>query len=363
MQEAAQLLRQGLAWQASGRKTALAVVLSTWGSAPRPPGSLMVIADDGAMAGSVSAGCVEGATLLEAQKMFADGEPRRLSFSIGDERAWDVGLGCGGKLEIYLEPLDGRATLAERLCTAMQKRQPTALFTDLTTGQWVLIDAQGRCHGDAAPAPACLDQVLAALSARTPCRLTPDQEAPDRPDCFINVFPPALRLVIVGAGHLAQALTRLAIAAEIDVAIIDPRPTFAHPDRFPGAQILLDWPQDALPGLVLDQATAIVTLSHDPKFDDPALMLALDSSAFYIGALGSRATHAKRLARLGEQGVPANALARIRGPVGLPLGAIGAYEIAIAILADIILAWRGPKTVATHPLEEDSDGISSPAAG
>jgi len=162
-------------------------------------------------------------------------------------------------------------------------------------------------------------------------------------EVFLHVFNPPLRLIVVGAVHIAQPLARMAALSGFAVTVVDPRRAFADAERFPGVAVSTDWPDDALAALKPDRRTAVVTLTHDPKIDDPALVAALGSPAFYIGSLGSRKTHAARLARLATHGFDAAALARIHGPVGLDIGALSPAEIALSILAQIVQARRGPK--------------------
>ncbi|MFV3128603.1 XdhC family protein [Niveispirillum sp. KHB5.9] len=231
-----------------------------------------------------------------------------------------------------------KARLFDALRKALTDRRPVALVTDLGSGLQTLVDADGRQQGEVGLEEEFLPQVLDAIRQ-------------DRRGIvefyegrfFINVFPPPNRLLIVGAVHLAQALVPAARMAGFDVTVIDPRAAFATPERFPDTVLVTEWPDEAITALRPDACTAVVVLSHDPKFDDPALTAALASDAFYIGALGGRRNAAARRERLGRQGVDTAQLARIHGPVGLDIGAVTPAEIALSILADIVLALRGPK--------------------
>lgn len=231
-----------------------------------------------------------------------------------------------------------KARVFNALRRAQAERRPVALVTDLGTGFQTLVGADGRQQGDAGLEEEFLPVVLDAMRR-------------DRPGIvefydgrfFINVFPPPSRLLIVGAVHLAQALAPAARLAGYDVTVIDPRAAFATADRFPDTHLVPEWPDEALDQLTPDLRTAIVALTHDPKFDDPALVRALASPAFYVGALGGRKSHQARLDRLRGQGVADADLARIHGPVGLDIGAATPGEIALSILAEMTLVLRGPK--------------------
>lgn len=231
-----------------------------------------------------------------------------------------------------------KARIFDALRTALADRRAVALVTDLGSGLQTLVDPDGRQMGDVALEDEFLPQVLDAIrESRSGIVEFYDGRF------FINVHPPANRLLIVGAVHLAQALAPAARLAGLDVTVIDPRAAFATPERFPDTTLVTDWPDEALATLRPDARTAVVALTHDPKFDDPALIAALSTDAFYVGVLGGRKNQAARLERLRGQGVPEAQLARIHGPVGLDIGAVTPAEIAVSILADIILALRGQK--------------------
>ncbi len=308
-----------LTWHRAGRGAALATVVSTWGSAPRQPGAQLAVAGDGALAGSVSGGCVEGAVVVAAQEALADGRPRDLSFGVADEDAFAVGLACGGTIRVIVEPIG--AALPEAMLNAIiearKARRPIAYGVHL--GTW-----QRRLLGP----------------SEAPDRFRLDRSGLAETGEFITVFNPPLRLIVVGAVHIAQALLPMARIAGFEPIVIDPRGAFASPERFPGETIRDEWPDEAMAALSPDSRTAVVTLTHDPKLDDPAIRAALASECFYLGCLGSPRTHAKRLARLKAAGVAEEALARIHAPVGLDLGAKSPAEIAVAILAEIIATLR-----------------------
>lgn len=316
-----------LEWHDTGQGAALATVVATWGSAPRQAGSQLAVSGAGAIMGSVSGGCVEGAVVVEAIDAIADGTPRLLRFGVADETAFDVGLACGGEIEVLVEPVgDGPHAFAPQLLRdlvgARAARKAVACVTDLST--WAR-----SLRPDTTP----------DLSAR----FRADQSGRDAAGRMITLHNPPLRLIVVGGVHIAQALLPMARLAGYVPVLIDPREAFASEMRFPDETILHDWPDEALGALGLDARTAVVTLTHDAKLDDPAIIAALGSDVFYLGCLGSTRTHAKRLERLRAAGLDEAQLARIHAPVGLNLGARTPAEIALATLAQITLALRGAR--------------------
>jgi xanthine dehydrogenase accessory factor len=306
-----------LRWHREGRGAALASVVETWGSAPRPVGSLLAISGDGQIMGSVSGGCVEGAVVAEAMDALADGRPRLLTYGVSDETAFAVGLACGGTIRVLVDPVGAslpEAMLAD-LVAARDARSAVALATHLETWDHRLVGPRAS----------------EALTAR----FRGDRSGVDEDGWFTAIHNPPLRMIVVGAVHIAQPLLAMARTCGYDPVLIDPRAAFGSDARFPGETILPDWPDEAVTALAPDARTAVVTLTHDPKLDDPAIRAALASPAFYLGCLGSTRTHAKRLDRLRAEGVPEDAIARIHAPVGLDIGAKSPAEIALSILAQI----------------------------
>ncbi|MCB9751438.1 MAG: XdhC family protein [Myxococcales bacterium] len=333
-------LGQAVRWRRAGRDVALATVVATWGSSPRPAGSQLAIRDDGLFLGSVSGGCVEGRVIEVATEMLraaAGGQPappRVLEFGVANEEAWDVGLACGGTVRIFVERVtDALLRELDALLRAREEKRALVVVTELATGARRLLDP-GSPDGARDDELGELDR--AARSDRA-ALLPGDGDDPGR---FLHPHSPPLRLLIVGAVHVSAPLITIARLAGYEVTLIDPRPAFASPRRFPGVRCESAWPDELLPTLAPDVRTAIVTLTHDPKIDDPALIEALRSPAFYIGALGSRKTHAARRVRLAEEGFDDAALARIHGPIGLPLGGRAPAEIAISIMAELTQVLR-----------------------
>jgi len=307
-----------LAWHREGKGAALATVVETWGSAPRRVGSQLAISGEGEIAGSVSGGCVEGAVVAEALDAIEAGQPVMLEYGVSDGDAFAVGLACGGTIRVLVEPV-GRVMpeeLLSDLVLAREGRVPVAYVTG--------IDVARRLERAGHEARFRMDRSGFEEDGET----------------FVAIHNPPLRLLIVGAVHIAQALVPMARIAGYDPVLIDPRESFASEARFPGETVLDDWPDEALHALGLDQRTALVLLTHDPKLDDPALAEALRSEVFYIGALGSTRTHAKRVERLAGAGFSEAEIGRIHGPIGLDIGAAGPAEIAVSILAEMTRVLR-----------------------
>ncbi len=314
-----------LAWHRAGRGAVLATVVETWGSAPRQAGSQLAIAGDGTFMGSVSGGCVEGAVVTEAVDALGDGKPRLLTFGVSDDQAFAVGLACGGTIRVLVEPV-GQAMpegILDALVAARAARRASAYLVQTETWERRLFAGAD-------------DPMVGAVETR----MRADKSGMEDSGWFIAVHNPPLRMVVVGAVHIAQALLPIARACGYDPTLIDPRGAFGAEARFPGEVISDDWPDEAMAALHPDARTAVVTLTHDPKLDDPALLAALASPAFYIGCLGSTRTHAKRLDRLRSADITDAQIARLKAPVGLDIGAKSPAEIAVSIMAQITLALR-----------------------
>ena len=298
-------------WQAAGHRLVFCVVIRTWGSSPRQLGSVMLVRDDRIIAGSVSGGCVEGAVVDAALSMMDSAGSQRLDFGVADADAWDVGLSCGGEISVWLVSVaDGYfdAVLLRQSAAAMAGRQTLGLQFDLTTGQVQMITP---------PAASILEDIS-----------------------FTLVLSPRPQLIITGAVHISQHLAPMAVQIGFHVVVIDPRRIFATADRFPGIVVHDRWPDEVLAEMVLDQDTALVTLTHDPKIDDAALHLGLAKPLFYVACLGSRKTHAARLDRLAAAGFDGAATSRICGPAGLNIGAKTPAEIAVSVVAELVSAYR-----------------------
>ncbi len=270
------------------------------------------------MEGSVSGGCVEGAVIIEAIEALEDGAPRLLTYGVSDDDAFAVGLACGGTIRVLVEPV-GTAMPLDLLRTVIEAKN---------AGQPVGIERkEGGTH-----------RLIGPSDHAEMFRL--DRSGFTEDGRFVLILNPPLKLIVVGAVHIAQPLVRMAAELGFAVTLVDPRPAFGDAARFPGVTIVDDWPDEALQRLGLDSRTAVVTLTHDPKLDDPAIEQALRSDVFYLGCLGSTRTHAKRVARLTEAGFTTDEIDRIHGPVGLDLGGRKPAEIALSILAEITQVLR-----------------------
>jgi xanthine dehydrogenase accessory factor len=318
-------------WIGKDGRVALATVVGTWGSAPVPVGGQMVMAPDGRFEGSVSGGCVEGEVIAEAESILADGKPKTLSFGVADDTAWKVGLPCGGEIKVLVERLEGEdgRQLIERSLEARSNRRGILIKTRLDTGQREFFE-----RGDSRA-----DEVVRQHLESGESKLieTPEGEV------FLHALVPPARVLVIGATHIGQILAQLVRIAGHEVIVIDPRTAFAAETRFPDTRLETEWPQDIIPKIGLDPYTAVVALAHVGHIDDEALKLALRSNCFYVGALGSMRTHAKRTQRLKEAGFTDEELARIRCPIGINIGAQSPPEIAISIMAEVVLALRGPR--------------------
>ena len=333
-------------WLAEGRSIAMAHVLQTWGSAPRRPGATMIVDSAGNFAGSVSGGCIEGAVIEEAHQVLQAGTARKVSYGVADEKAWTMGLSCGGEVSVWIEPhwiSTGRAGDAEAwgaVESAVHRNRPAILVTRLDEGapSHLVVDPEHDAIGSWEQS---LDAVLASALDAYDNRTSTVRKI-DGMEVFFHVLPRPDSLVVIGAGHITVHLVAIARELGFEIAVIDPRKTFASNLRFrvEPNQLLVGWPDEILSGFDLHADTYAVLLTHDPKIDDPALHLLLRSPVAYIGALGSRKTHEERCRRLAEKGLGEKAIGRIRGPVGLNIGATNPSEIAISILAEIVTEKR-----------------------
>jgi len=292
-------------WIDGGEDIALATVIETWGSSPRPLGSKMLVTRSGKMAGSVSNGCIEGAVFEEAQKVLKSGVPKIAAFGVADDVAFEVGLACGGHIEVFIQPLGKQH---RQVVSMLNRQEPATLRTNLVSGEAEVIDG-------------------------TP----PGTELARRQgDVFIEPLRRPAHLVIIGAIHIAIPLHRLAKLMGYRVTVVDARAKFATKERFPDAdELVIAWPDEALARIDLDSSTYVVILTHDPKFDLPALRSVLGKEVGYVGAIGSRKTNANRFDALRGEGFTEEQIGRVHGPIGLDLGSRGAEETALGILAEV----------------------------
>lgn len=318
-------LTSAVDWAKAGHKVALATVIWTSGSSPRPAGSQLAIRGDLRLVGSVSAGCVETQVIRAAQQTLETGEATLLEFGVAsDTNVFAAGLVCGGRIEVLVESITEHVDLLGQLVDDRHHRRPVCVVHELPSGQRKRVQP-------GMPQAGALGEAIAG-AFRSGNASTVEHEGSR---WFVQPYGQPRRMVIVGAVHIAQALVPMASACGYHVIVVDPRTTFASAERFPGAELITRWPDAALAELELDARTAVVVLTHDRKLDDPALTAALERDCFYVGALGSTRTQTKRLARLREAGIAADTLERISGPVGLAIGAKSPAEIAISIMAEV----------------------------
>ena len=326
-------------WRNEDQQIAVTTVVETWGSAPRPVGSKMVTTLSGGIAGSVSAGCVEGAVIEESEKVMKSNEPQLVEFGVADETAWEVGLACGGKIKVFVEPGLSLDSIYHEMKTNLVDGIPFVTITFLegspkSSNKKLLLGSDGKQVGDLViPEDARIEVINQAkefLAIEKSGTITLTDGSP----VFIESHPLPPKLIIIGAVHLSEPLITIANTIGFDTLLIDPREAFATEDRFPHVgELVQEWPQDALENISLDKSAYIAVLTHDPKLDDPALQIALKSGARYIGALGSRRTNEKRIERLRNAGLSEDQLSRLHAPIGVDLGGRSSSEIAVSIMA------------------------------
>jgi xanthine dehydrogenase accessory factor len=353
-------------WQAEGADVGRAVVVRTFGSAPRPEGAVLLFAADGRIAGSVSGGCVEGAAAEEIEHARATGRARVIRYGISDEQAWDVGLACGGTIDVLVEPavpsIAVRAAVASQgagghgaaVITPLPADSPPAGFGQHTPGNGappepeLVVHDDGRLEGSLGD-PALDAELVTTAGEALKRGLSRTAEIGER-SLFIEVFPVRPRLVIVGAVEVARSLVRLAGELGFQTVVVDGRASFATPERFPEVDTLVvGWPDEVADEIGLGPYDDVAVLTHDVKFDEPAIVEALRRGCRYVGAVGSKKTQADRRQRLLDAGVTPDELARLRGPVGLDLGGRQPAETALAILAEVVAERYGGSGV---PLKE-----------
>ncbi len=350
------------AWQAEGARIGRAVVVRTFGSAPRPEGAVLLTTTDGRLAGSVSGGCVEGAAYEEIAKARAAGRSRVIRYGISDEQAWDVGLACGGTIDVLVEPSVAPEAIAaahdtsagrghgRAIVTPLPPDAPGAVFGPHEPGAGappqpvLVVHDDGRLEGTLGDA--ALDTMLVGEARDALERGASRTVEISGRSLFIEAYPIRPRLVIVGAVEVARSLVHLAHELGYEIVVVDGRAAFATEARFPDVdRLVVGWPDEVADEIGLGPADAVAVLTHDVKFDEPAIVEALRRGCRYVGAVGSRKTQADRRARLFAAGVGAEELARLRGPIGLDLGGRAPAETALAIMAEIVAARYGGSAV------------------
>ena len=351
-------------WDA-GKPVGLATVVDVRKSAPRQPGASMAVDADGSVAGSVSGGCVEGEVFEVAQQVLGSGVPRHVSYGISDEEAFSVGLTCGGEIDVFVERLDTTSTpFFAELAGAIAAEEPVAVATVIDGPAHV--GAKMLVRPDGVDGSLGSDGLDVAVGADARGMLEQGQTGQrrygrrgerrvDDVTVFVSSFAPRPRMLVFGAIDFAAAVARIGSFLGYQVTVCDARAPFATSKRFPEAdEVVVEWPHRYLQNTSVDARTVICVLTHDPKFDVPLLEIALRTDAAYIGAMGSRRTHEQRLKALRERGVPEKALARLRSPIGLDLGARTPEETAVSVAAELIQRRWG---ASGQPLSDTSGPI------
>lgn len=349
------------AWRKAGKPVAIATNVKKDGSSLRPLGAKMAMTDLQEIAGSVTGGCIEGVVYEEAQEVIKNGAPKLLHYEIvNEEMPWEVGLSCGGSLDVFVETMDSPAwrEIYPALKICIEENQLAVVATVIAgsgLGNKLMMWSDGHTIGSLGSAT--LDEKVQAWLqkqiAAQETTWTSFEIAGEPVNVFADVFAPVLRMVVIGAVHIAIPLVTLAKALGYHTIVIDPREAFATRERFPHVdELIVEWPSDALEKLHPDEGTYIAVLSHDEKLDNPALAVALTSPARYVGVLGTRKKISQRFAGLQELGVTDEQLGRLRAPIGMDLKAVSPDEIALSILAEMVSAKHGlPKTQETHVTE------------
>lgn len=313
-----EVMQTALDWLEQGHRLILVTVLKTWGSSPRPPGSLMVMRKDGVLAGSVSGGCVEEDLLRRYREdELSDSYPTRIDYGVNRQEAARFGLPCGGRLELLIERLESKPQV-QQLLEAMQQQTLLARSVNLRSGEVLLTPA------------------------------TPDHEFRYSHEAVTRVFGPRWQMLLIGAGHLSRCVSQLALLLDYRVIVCDPREEYAQGWSVAGTELVGMMPDDAVRQYVGHERSLVIALTHDPKLDDLALLDALESGAFYVGAIGSERNSEARRTRLLQMGLSAQQLKRLHAPVGLAIGSHTPPEIAVSILAEITALRNAAQRTVRH---------------
>ncbi|MHB8135506.1 MAG: XdhC family protein [Anaerolineaceae bacterium] len=340
-----ELLKTIESWISEGKQVAIATVVNVYGSAPRQLGAKMAVNQDGLMAGSVSGGCVEGAVVAEATKILKTKEPRLLHYGVTDEQAFSVGLACGGIIEVFVEPLSNEEF--DRMKTDLIQDNMFAKITLIGgngCGEKILAYPDGKHIGQfqSKNVQEEINNRLAPLFDKQINQRFMIKDQNSEIEVFFDIYPPLPRMIIIGAVHIAIPLVTYAKSLGFHTIVVDPRKAFSNRERFPHVdELVQEWPEDYFQRVGLNEGSYVVTVSHDEKLDVPALAIACNSKARYIGALGSKKTFENNKQGIRELGVPEKAIERIFSPIGFKIGAHGAEEIALSIMAEVIAVRNG----------------------
>lgn len=357
-------------WQRDGATFALATVTSTSQSAPRPPGATLALHPDGQVLGSVSGGCVEGAVVEVGTEVLATGVPQRVTYGISDDDAFAVGLTCGGTIEVFVRPVAPTTLDLDVLATDLGAETPVAVATvvahpdrpeavgtAIRLGENEAVGGTGNGELDHAIVQSARGMLAQGASGLRHFGVDGERRMDDV-SVMVESFAPRPRMLVFGAIDFAAAVASIGSFLGFQVTVCDARGRFATPARFPDAdEVVVEWPHRYLAATDVDERTAICVLTHDPKFDVPVLKVALDTPAAYVGVMGSRRTHDDRLERLREEGVSEEAIARLRSPIGLDLGARTPQETAVSIAAELVMLRHGgsgnPLASTDGPIHKD----------
>ncbi|HEX6686287.1 MAG TPA: XdhC/CoxI family protein [Candidatus Limnocylindrales bacterium] len=367
-----EVLPELMAWWRDGRPVGMATVVATWSSAPRQPGATMLVGPDGTAVGSVSGGCVEAAVYELGNEVIQTGVPVLTRYGVSDDDAFAVGLTCGGTIELFVERVDRSGyPQMELLKESIDSGEPVAVATIIRgrpdqLGKRLLIwpDRRDGTLGSSRLDDAATDDARGMLSVGHTGELhygLDGERLGEGLSLFVASFAPRPRLLVFGAIDFAAAVARIGVFLGYNVTVCDARPVFATPKRFPGVEVVVDWPHRYFTGELqagrIDARTVVCVLTHDAKFDVPLLEVVLGCDVAYVGAMGSRRTHADRLKRLREVGVGEERLAKLRSPIGLDLGARTPEETAVSVAAEIIAQrWGGqgsPLSTLTERIHRD----------
>jgi xanthine dehydrogenase accessory factor len=321
------ILEKVYEWIKDNQKIVMITVVETWGSSPKPIGSKMIVNENKEFFGSVSGGCVESFIIQESLEVIEKNELFKIKkFKISNENAWNVGLSCGGEITVYLEEMNFREKALEQIIQKKKKKLEFALLTNLSTGENEIFE-KGK------PLNKNFEKFTDQINSHY---LSKNNGVIKDSNIFIECYNNPLKVIIIGAVHIAQYLTDFADKFDFEIYIIDPRNYFGTKERFPNVEIINEWPNEAFKKIKTNANCALIGLTHDPKIDDPALQYALKKKFFYIGALGSIKTHEKRCVRLKKAGFTKSEIDSIHGPIGIKLGGKSAPEIALSIIAQLV---------------------------
>ena len=321
------ILEKAYEWIKDNQKIVIITVVETWGSSPKPIASKMIVNENKEFFGSVSGGCIESFIIQESLEVIKKNDSFKIKkFKISNESAWNVNLSCGGEITVYLEEMNFREKILEQIMQKQKNKLEFALLTNLSTGENEIFEKKKPLNKNFEK---FTDQINSYY-------LSKNNGVIKDSNIFIECYNNPLKVIIIGAVHIAQYLTDFADKFDFEIYIIDPRNYFGTKERFPNVKIINEWPNEAFQKIKIDSNCALIGLTHDPKIDDPALQYALKKKFFYIGALGSKKTHEKRCDRLKKAGFTRSEIASIHGPIGINLGGKSAPEIALSIIAQLV---------------------------